>query len=314
MCKYYISIIIALLLVSCHRHRYYDIEDFRGGVLRIEFDWSGYIDIPPGMNLYFYPIEDENSESYDYSGTPIHHQLQYDGGTVSLPVGRYNVIIFNDYTYNILYRGLDDYSAAEAYLDNYDRQPLASRASSRVNVAEPDVFYLAQIENLKVVPNDGDRTIIVRPILKTLKLFVHAKVKGIQYITKADCGINSAAGGITLSSGKSIEVECNRLFPVSINSEGLYGSTTMFLLENPLTRMYEIEFAFLLRNNSIAMGKFKYDVTDQIVDRLALEEGNIPPEGIHVYIDYIEIDEVSTSGGFDAVIDSWGDEVNIDLQ
>ena len=62
------------------------------------------------------------------------------------------------------------------------------------------------------------------------------------------------------------------------------------------------------------MGKFKYDVTSQIVEALNLNDGNIPPEGIYVYVDGIEIDEVSTSGGFDASIDGWGDEININLE
>lgn len=279
----------------------------------MQFDWSGYVDIPPGMNLYFYPIADDNSKSYDYSGPPIHHQLQYDGGTVSLPVGRYNVVMFNDYTYNILYRGMDSYLTAEAYLDNYNRLPLASRLSSTTNVSEPDIYYVTQIENLQITPNSSDRTITVRPILKTLKLFVHARVTGMQYISKADCGINSSAEGIMLSSG-SARGESNRLFPVSLNDGGLYGSTAMFLLDDPLSRRYEIEFAFLLRNNTVAMGKFKHDVTSQIVEGLNQNNDEIPPEGIHVYIDGIEIDEVNTSGGFDAIIDGWGDEINIDLQ
>lgn len=279
----------------------------------MQFDWSGYVDIPPGMNLYFYPIVDDNSKSYDYSGPTIHHQLQYDGGTVSLPVGRYNVVIFNDYTYNILYRGMDSFLTAEAYLDNYNRLPLASRSTSTANVSEPDIYYVTQIEDLEITPNSGDRTITVRPVLKTLKLFVHASATGLQYISKADCGINSSAGGIMLSSGSAIG-ESNRLFPVSIGDSGLYGSTAMFLLDDPLSRRYEIEFAFLLRNNTVAMGKFKHDVTSQIVERLSQNNGEIPPEGIHVYIDSIEIDEVNTSGGFDAIIDGWGNEINIDLQ
>lgn len=307
-------LLLSLLLVGCHRHPYYDVEDYAGGVLTIQFDWDGYVDIPPGMNLYFYPIVDADSKDYDYKGVPIQHQLQYDGGSVSLPAGRYNVVVFNDYTYNILYRGLDAFSTAEAYLDIYDRLPLASRIYSKTNVAEPDVYYVCQIENLHIQPNETDRTIRVRPILKTLKLYVHAKVTGLQYISQADCGISSAAGSILLSTGRAGETACNRLFPVSISSEGLYGATTMFLLDNPRDREYEVEFAFLMRNNTVAMGKFKHDVTEQIVGKLRPEGEVIPPEGIHVYIDNIEVDEVNTSGGFDAIIDGWGDEINIDLE
>ena len=62
------------------------------------------------------------------------------------------------------------------------------------------------------------------------------------------------------------------------------------------------------------MGKFKYDVSDQIIPRLEENGGRIPPEGIHVYVRGVEVDEVAGGGGFDAVVDQWGDEIDIELK
>ena len=78
MYRYIILTIIFLLLYGCHRHPYYDMEDYTGGVLTVNFDWEGYIDIPPGMNLYFYPIVDSDSKDYDYSGNPIPIGMRLD--------------------------------------------------------------------------------------------------------------------------------------------------------------------------------------------------------------------------------------------
>lgn len=309
-----LCIMAGILAGGCHRHPYYDLEDPEAGSIRILFDWDGYMDIPPGMNLMFYPVVDENRTHGNYTGNPIPCQLQYDGGKISLPAGTYNVAIYNDYTYNILYRGMESFFTAEAYLGDNNRQPLASRLATGRNVAEPDIFYVAQIIGLDIKPQEGERTIIVRPELKTLKLFVHVELKGVQYISMADGGITGAAGGILLSTGGTKGEECNRLFPFSINDEGLYAHTTLFLMDNPTTRQYTLELAFLLRNNTVSMGKFVYDVTEQIVSQLNKHEGNIPPEGIHIYIKEVEIDEVDTSGGFDVIVDGWGDEINIELK
>ena len=298
------------MLSGCQGHEYYNYEDLvaGGGKLRIEFEWNGYTDIPPGMNLVFYPA--------DGAGVPIMHQLQYDGGNVSLPAGRYDAVVYNDYTYNIYYRGMEAFATAEAYLQDYDRLPLAARAPVLRNVAEPDVFYVTQIRNLSVSSADGDRIILVYPQLKTLKLFIHVEVEGIHNVSQADGSITGAAGNVMLATGLSsgADAACKRLFPLSLSDEGLYAETSMFLGNRPLEADYVLELAFLLRNNSVSVGKFKYDVSDQIISRLKENGGRIPSEGIHVYVSGVKVDEVAGGGGFDAVVDHWGDEIDIELK
>ncbi len=304
---------ICFFISGCHRTKYHHLEDLPGVSLRIEFDWNGYTDIPPGMNLIFYPIQDnENSVARQ----PITMQLQYDGGEVSLPVGSYNVAIFNDYTYDILYRGMDHFFTAEAYLAEENRMPLASRFSATRNVAAPDILYVTQIRNLQIEPTDEDRIITVYPELMTLTLYVHVRGEGLQFVKKAEGGISGVAGSIALSTGLSAdEHTSNNLFPFDVRPQELYATTRAFLMADRLNTDYMLDMAFLLQNNSMVMDKYSYDVTEQIVEPLRNNGGRIPPEGIHVYIDNITIDEVSGSnGGFDAVIDNWGDIVDIELK
>lgn len=309
--KIYLMLLLTIavvLLGSCRRHAYHDLE-YSHGTLRVVFDWEGYIDIPPGMNLIFYPLDDSNNECAD---APITHQVQYDGGKVSLPVGRYNVLIYNDYTYNIYYRGMDCFHTAEAYLEPYSRLPLSRSTPIVQSVAEPDVFYVAHIMELTV--SGKEQTVKVRPILKTLKLFVHVSINGIQYVSQADGSVTGAASNIMLATGQTSNLTpSKRIFSFSVGDSGLYTETRTFLCDNPMEVNYELELAFLLRNNSVSMGKFKYDVSHQIIERLREHNGEIPPEGIHIYIDNVKVDEVS-GDGFDAVVDSWGNEVDIELK
>lgn len=302
-----LSAVAMTLFVGCRRHAYHDIE-YRYGSLRIVFDWDGYVDIPPGMNLMFYPLED----SYNNGSTPIKHQLQYDGGKISLPVGKYNVLVYNDYTYNICYRGMECFNTAEAYLEPHTRLPLSRSIPVVRSVTEPDIFYAARIMELNV--SGEEQVVTVRPVLKTLKLFVHAGIDGIQYVSQADGSVTGAAGNVMLCTGQTSDpTPSKRIFSFSVGGSGLYAETRTFLCANPMEEYYELELAFLLRNNSVSMGKFKYDVTRQIVGKLREHNGKIPPEGIHIYIDEVKVDEVS-GDGFDAVVDSWGDEVNIELK
>ncbi len=301
---------------SCHRSPYYNLESLPGVNLQFLFDWNGYNQIPPGMNLIFYPIQDGNSMKEDYTGAPIRAQLQYDGGEISLPVGRYNVAIYNDYTYSILYRNMEQFHTAEGYLDEYNRQPLASRSTSNRNVAEPDIFYVTQLNELSITAQDNNRTITVYPELVTLTLFVHVEAQGIENISMADGGIYGVAGSVMLSTGTSpAETYSNRLFPLNIRTDELSTQTNVFLPKDKLTCPYTLELAFLLRNNTVSIGKYKYDITEQIRKPLQDNNGKIPPEGIHVWIRGIVIEDVGApGGGFDAVVDQWGEEVNIELQ
>lgn len=310
----YIGMLL-FLLSACHRHPYYDLERVEAGSLHILFDWNGYTDIPPGMNLIFYPIKDDRSQPTDYAGAPILHQLQYDGGTVSLPVGRYNVAIYNDYTYQIMYRGMEDFHTAEAWLEDYDRLPLSAQSKSVRNVAEPDIFYVTQLNDLQVTAQDHNRVITVYPDLKTLKLFVHIEVNGIENVSMADGSISGTAGSLMLDSGEAPDdAGCSRIFSFSVMDEELYAETRAFLLPKRMTDgLYILQLAFLLRNNSVSTGKYAYDVSDQIVPVLQGHEGRIPPEGIHIYIRDVAVEEVSSNGGFDAVIDGWGNQENIEL-
>lgn len=315
-CKIILLCLFAGLTNSCHRHPYYNLDTLQGVSLRFLFDWNGYHEIPPGMNLIFYPIQDGNTTKEDYTGAPIRAQLQYDGGEVSLPVGRYNVAIYNDYTYSILYRNMEQFHTAEGYLDEYNRQPLASRSGESRNVAEPDIFYVTQLPNLSVTAQDNNRTITVYPELMTLTVFVHVLAQGIENISMADGGIYGVAGSVMLSTGTSPdETSTNRLFPMNVQPTELSTQTNVFLLKNKLSCNYTLELAFLLRNNTVSTGKYKYDVTEQIRQPLQDNNGRIPPEGIHIWIRDIVIEDVGASGGgFDAVVDRWGEEVNIELQ
>lgn len=309
-----ISVVLTILVVAvgCVRHDFHTLAPESTNSIKVDFDWDGYIDIPPGMNLMFYPVVDESTNDNDYTGKPIFHQVQFDGGIIYLPEGRYEAAIYNDYTYTLLFRGLDSHSTAEAYLPEMSRAPLSRRTPVLRSVDEPDIFYTGHVERLNIRRQDGDKRLMIRPVLRTLKVHVHVDIDGIHNVSQADGSLTGAAEGVMIHSGAASNPNCKRIFQFSVNDDGLNASTTMFLTDNPLETEYELELAFLLRNNSVSVGNYVFDVTEQVHRQLADYADGLPPEGIHVYVGDVKIEDVG-SGGLDASIDSWGDEIDIEL-
>ena len=151
--------------------------------------------------------------------------------------------------------------------------------------------------------------------MKTLKLFVHVEVDGIHNVSMADGSISGTAGSLMLATGEAPDnADCNRIFSFAVMEEELYVETRTFLLPNRMTDcIYTLQLAFLLRNNSVSTGKYTYDISDQIIPVLQEHEGHIPPEGIHIHIRDVAVEEVNSNGGFDATIDGWGNQENIEL-
>lgn len=306
-------LIILFISVGCIRHEFHMLAPKATSSIRVDFDWDGFTDIPPGMNLMFYPVIDESTREEDYTGKPIFHQIQFDGGVIYLPNGKYEAVIYNDYTYSLQFRGMDAHYSAEAYLAEVSRAPLSRRSPILYSVDAPDILYTGHIETLDVRNEDGERHIIVKPVLRTLKVFVHVAIDGIHNVSQADGSITGASEGVLLHSGIPTNDDgCKRIFQFSVSDEELYASTTMFVSKDPTKTHYELELAFLLRNNSVKVGNYIYDVSDQIRRQLLECEGLLPPHGIHVYVDGVRIEDVA-SGGLDASIDGWGDVIDIEL-
>lgn len=304
---------LCLLVTACRRHAYHDLEQVQAGSLRIEFDWNGYTDIPPGMNLMFYPVVGQGMEDRK----PFMQQVQYDGGRISLSEGCYNVAVYNDYTYDISFRGMEEYSTAEAYLTEYNRMPLATKITG-YNALEPDLFYTARMEGLVVTSETKGDVITIRPQLNTLTLRLHVRGTGFKNVRMADAVVSGIARSVRIASGWSEEVvPSNIIFPLKTGNDELTASVRVFLLRNYMEADYKLSLAFMLKNNTVNTEEYTFNITSQLLSALSGTEGKIPPEGIDIYIDGIFIEqtpETEGGGGFDIGIEGWGNVVDTELE
>lgn len=298
-----------VLLAACNDNSSIANDKGESGLVKISFDWNGYRYIPPGMNIVFYPSDNTCiTEGYDVA-SPISCQIQYDGATTALPFGTYNVVLYNDYTNTFVYRNMEKFATASAFLPDYNRQPLARRDSLHRNVTQPDILYTAH-EKTSISDRSPNTSLHIRPQLATRNVSIHVDICNVGNVAMADGALCGVGGDFMLADGRASNDTCRILFPFRISNNGLDADIRIIPCHNPANMQYTIELAFLLANNSVSIGKYKYDVSTQLTTALANNTNN---DTIRVNIDSITVDNVYSSG-LDASVDEWGNQIDIDIK
>lgn len=103
-----ISLLFCLLIMSSCRHKEFCIHHPHDSLVRVVFDWREAPEADPdGMCVFFYPVEGGEPRRYDFNN------LQ--GGEITITVGRYNVLCYNNDTEGLLFKGRDNFTTHYAY-------------------------------------------------------------------------------------------------------------------------------------------------------------------------------------------------------
>ncbi len=112
-----ISSLSLLLLVTACEHKELCYHHPHTAQLQVEFDWSYAPDAErnnevEGMCLWFYPVDEAGTQT----GEPMRYDLAgMKGGTVEIPVGRYQVLYYNNDYEVVQFRGVGDFWQQECY-------------------------------------------------------------------------------------------------------------------------------------------------------------------------------------------------------
>lgn len=106
-----IAVVAIILLPSCshiHQKDLCDLDSTRTHV-KIVFDWSQVVEKadPEGMVLFFYPVDGGKPMRYDLPGK--------EGGVIELPVGKYNILFYNNDTEANLYGNIEEFEKHRAF-------------------------------------------------------------------------------------------------------------------------------------------------------------------------------------------------------
>ncbi len=301
-------------------------------------DWSKFEkETPTGMTVMVYPQQ---------GGEAIKHLTHNIGSaTLDLPVGIYHSFIFNqsesEYG-SVSFRGMESYERAEVYINGTKSSWYKTRAENERVVTAPEWIGTSRHEGAEVTQEMVDATggdmlartqqrnalgIVIaehtpQNIIYTVTVTVY--VKGFHNLRSARASLDGLAEGFYFGSGKYSKNTVTQLIEnwekTTDKDDPTKGTIkaviTCFGLPDGHTATPEenlFSLSLLLVDNKTVMD-YTFDVGDRFVDdnahvslslelELEIEEPlpDVKPEG-------------GSSSGFDATVDDWGDEENVEIE
>lgn len=315
-------LLLLLCATGCDRR---DITYFQEAEIEINVDWSGAglddTEANHGATALFYPV-DGSSPKVVLMGNRCH-------GTVRLPAGRYNVIVFNR-SFNdfsaIAFRGTEHHHTLEAY---------ACKTVTRGEeiVLSPEKLAAAGVEGFEVTEDmlgnygtlppasSGTRSETCALSLKPRKLVeemsVTVHVTGLHNIRSATATMDGVAASVYLFSGlpsehtvtHRFELGCPTYYPGSDTDGTMSAAINGFTFNTDIPHRVDIEA-------QLVDGKTTFEQSFEAVNIAEKDDG----QGSTRLVIEVNTDPVpdvkpdgSTDSGFDADVDDWGGENKEDI-
>lgn len=292
---------LALLPVAgCERTNLYYDDDPEGGV-EIKVDWSGLPQgafLPEGVLITFYDPE---------KGTNHPFFRETAGGKISMPDGEYDILVYNGDTERLLFRNMDRFETAEAYLET------RSRGNVEAFIGEPDPNFAVFSGHVSLATGQKE-PVIVKPQCQVSFTAIKVKLVGVDNVKACRGSLSGVSRCLNLSTGTPGRESCTLIFDLEKDGDTYTQKIAFFGLcpnsggtraENEVKNLLTLDF--LLLDNTVRT--FEYDITDKI------EPGETPDTGKPLEIEGIEIPDIESpdGGGFDAGIGGWDQEEDIPL-
>lgn len=327
---------VALLsLTSCHYKDLYedDLADEKA-VLKVPVDWSDFDKYKPsGMTVMAFPTDDQEPT------TALSNDLEF--AELGLPVGDYHILVFNQSTDefgSFHFEGMDSYSTACVRANDTRSSWYKGRATDEPTIDAPEWLAAGQLEPVRVTDEMVDAsdsvfvtdTVYPRDVIYTI--YVHIHVKGIYNIRSARASLDGMADGYRFATGKPTTTRTTQLLEhwtltrdkdnpsegelsAKIQSFGLPDGHQNHPTEN------ELRLSLLLVDD-----KTQKDFTFDVGDKFRRGDGEnsdtiqVSKEDMDLSLDMsIEtaLPDVKptegSSGGFDATVEDWGDDIDINV-
>lgn len=344
---YTLYIIVAILLFASCEHKDLCYKHPHTTKVRIDVDWSKFTkyEIPTGMTVMLYPKYSGTAAISHLTNTTSH-------AIVNLPADRYHTLVFNQSTSefgSISFRGLDKKETAEVVTNEHKSRWYSVRNDYEKVATDPEWVGVGNYSNVEVtqqmidadvaatmngngVTRSGETVIAtVTPlnIVHTVNVKVH--IKGILNLRSARGSLNGMSEGYRLTAMQPLSGKVTHLMEEwtmkrdatdptmgviegSFTSFGLPSGHQSTAEENMLT------LSMLLVDNKTVM-EFTFNVGDKFTRRTTDEDlGQEAEVNLELYLElYPDITlpdvapEGGSSGGFDAKVDDWGDEEEIEI-
>ena len=338
--KTLIALIATVLFASCERrpltYDYYPYHD-----IEVNVDWSKFKgEKPTGVSVWVYP--QDGSKALQFRSTNV------DKIKVHAPKGTHDIVVFNQIPIDfgtIDFRETDKLSTLQVFATKDESQPWYKRSEGELVLRQPEAFATNIHRDLVVTQEMVDKSwamytnkkpqgvtdsthttaLYVTPTMATKRVKVKIGVKGIHNLRSLRAAIKQMSAGYNINEHIENNVHSTSLL-TEWKSSGGYG-------KGYVTTEYDVfGFAEEVSSKATDYKKWKGNITIEalLVDNKTVKTFNIPIDGatmvdlltdeidilIHIDDDIVLPDvkpEGGAGGGFDAEVEDWDEEENVDL-
>lgn len=341
----YALVCACILTASCVRRELtYDYRPWCN--LRVNVDWSSFGQTPTGMTLIFFP-EDGSAPLTFITTQTVSTTAELQAGRYDILVFNQSPQEFG----TLEFRGMDRYETVEIVARERDSKGYFDQTEGEKTVHEPERVGIGRLEGFEVTREmvnqsmeqyaqkrtDETASITLHPECILSKASVRVKVKGIHNVRAVRGLMSGWAEGHWATQGKPNDGKVSHLLEdwqivhdktdysfgevvIAFNTFGLPAPSTL-AQTNGGSGNNRLHLSFLLVDNK-TVKEFAFDVSDRIEaseeEELALvvEIGTSlagdRPEDKPVEIEDVK-PENGSEGGFDATVDDWGDQTEIEI-
>lgn len=334
----YTAVCIFVLATTACEHKELCYDHPHTTQVDVVFDWNYAPDAEQNnevesMCLWFYPVDERGNRTSE----PIYQSLSgMKGGKVDIPVGRYQVLYYNNDYERVQFRGTDWFFTHECYTREGSlfepvygnavaySAPRADGTEQEPVVITPDKMWGDNAMNVEITENglsywfirDGETeiTTISNPD-NTFKLMPHEQVcdytfevrnvENLKYATQVSAAISGMSGSVFCAE-EELDDECVTL-PLEAASDGISTITGAFHTFGHHDLNDERHILTVYAWMQDGRGVYgSVDVTDQ-VDK-AKDKRNV-----HIEIDGFKLPKpITNGGGFHPDIDDW-ERVDVEI-
>lgn len=302
---YTFLILIVTVATSCRKELHDPISNNGEIEVRIAMDWSQLEYEPVEMSVMFFPID---------GGKPHMRYFTKNNPIVEIYAGVYSVLIFNEDSDVIKFRGVDKYETFEAYMTTSDSDSYLNDGI----IEHVDRLYVYSIDSMSVMDSEmkvAMQELVCAPRNVIVSLGIDMPIKSIENAKAARGTLTGVAHSMFLHDIEVVKDSPKTVaFEVSLTETGVSASIGVFgIVPHDPTAPVEqqipnvLNLKFLLKDDTTI--EHTVDLSGSLSDEIINGGGDLPLEN-----EGIELPELKPGGGFNPDEGDWGDEEEIPLK
>ena len=252
---------------------------------------------------------------YNDNGENITHNINAEGGVVSLYNGYNDMLFYNNDTEYIVFTNM----GATTRATTRSRTRSTYQGNTYANEGEPtltppDMLYANFFADhlAEKVQDPIDYEVTLQPLVFTYKIR-YEFAEGLEYVSLARGVLSGMASSVTLNTGQTSDESASILYDCEVTDYGVRAFVNSFGIPsypnpNYSTRAdhnHALNLEVLLKNGKTMV--FEFDITDQV---------KAQPHGGVIVVDNIVINKEDGKEGenaFDVEVNDWGEYEDVEL-